>query len=315
MPVPDYQTMMLPVLKLFAEKPKSVRECLPALKQELGISDEEAEERLPSGTKTLLADRAHWARTYLSKAGLLESPKRNQHVITTQGRQFLATNPDRIDVKLLAQFDGFDDWRLASRTHEHGTTPPPGTVIGQPIGLTDLPTPEDAMAAAQAILDAALSDDILSILKDITPVRFERLILDLLSAMGYGHGDLANTRMTRTTGDGGIDGIIHEDALGLDAVFIQAKRYAPEIKVGRPAIQQFIGSLTGEGASKGVFVTTSDFSAEAKGYLARVQQRVVLINGADLALLMIRYEVGVRARTTYVIKTVDEDYFADLTAG
>ena len=114
---------------------------------------------------------------------------------------------------------------------------------------------------------------------------------------------------------GSIDGIIHEDALGLDAVFIQAKRYAPEIKVGRPAIQQFIGSLTGEGASKGVFVTTSDFSAEAKGYLARVQQRVVLINGSELARLMIRHGVGVRARTTYVIKTVDEDYFADLTAG
>lgn len=113
----------------------------------------------------------------------------------------------------------------------------------------------------------------------------------------------------------GIDGIIHEDALGLDAVYVQAKRYAPEIKVGRPAIQQFIGSLTGEGATKGVFVTTSDFSAEAKGYLARVQQRVVLINGQELARLMIRHGVGVRARTTYVIKTVDEGYFADLTAG
>jgi len=133
--------------------------------------------------------------------------------------------------------------------------------------------------------------------------------------MGYGGGDLANCRMTKTSGDGGIDGIIHQDALGLDAVYVQAKRYAPEVKVGRPAIQQFIGSLTGEGASKGVFVTTSDFSAEAKGYLARVQQRVVLINGQELARLMIRHGVGVRARTTYVIKTVDEDYFADLNAG
>jgi restriction system protein len=133
--------------------------------------------------------------------------------------------------------------------------------------------------------------------------------------MGYGGGDLANARMTRTSGDGGIDGIIHEDALGLDAVYVQAKRYAPDIKVGRPAIQQFIGSLTGEGASKGVFVTTSDFSAEARGYLGKVQHRVVLINGQRLAQLMIRHGVGVRSRTTYVIRGIDEDYFSDLTAG
>ncbi|PKP75836.1 MAG: restriction endonuclease [Alphaproteobacteria bacterium HGW-Alphaproteobacteria-6] len=136
-----------------------------------------------------------------------------------------------------------------------------------------------------------------------------------LSAMGYGGGDLANARMTRASGDGGIDGIIHEDALGLDAVYVQAKRYAPDIKVGRPAIQQFIGSLTGEGATKGVFVTTSDFSAEARGYLGKVQHRVVLIDGRRLAQLMIRHGVGVRNRTTYVIRGIDEDYFADLTAG
>ncbi len=171
------------------------------------------------------------------------------------------------------------------------------------------------MASAQSILDAALRDDLLSILKDISPVRFERLILDLLSSMGYGGGDLTNAHMTKSSGDGGIDGIIYEDALGLDAVYIQAKRYAPENKVSRPAIQQFVGSLNGEGATKGVFVTTSDFSAEAKGFLGKVQHRIVLINGQELARLMIRYGVGVRARTTYVIKGVDEDYFADLNAG
>lgn len=313
MTVPDYETMMLPVLKLFAGGAKSVAECIPALKRQFSLSDEEASELIPSGRISVLSSRAHWARTYLAKAGLLESPKRNQHVITVKGRQFLATNPDRIDVKVLAQFDGFDEWRMASRPHEDGAAPDPGAAKGHPV--EDRQTPEDAMASAQAILDTALRDELHSILKDINPVRFERLILDLLSAMGYGGGDLANTRMTKTSGDGGIDGIIHEDALGLDAVYVQAKRYAPEIKVSRPAIQQFIGSLTGEGASKGVFVTTSDFSAEAKGYLARVQQRVVLINGQELARLMIRHGVGVRARTTYVIKTVDEDYFADLNAG
>ncbi|MDZ4096434.1 MAG: restriction endonuclease, partial [Paracoccaceae bacterium] len=150
---------------------------------------------------------------------------------------------------------------------------------------------------------------------DIKPERFERLILDLLTAKGSGGGDLGRSLMTKASGDGGIDGIIYEDALGLDAVYIQAKRYAPENKVSRPAIQQFVGSLNGEGATKGVFVTTSDFSAEARGFLGKVQHRIVLINGQELARLMIRYGVGVRARTTYVIKGVDEDYFADLNAG
>ena len=167
------------------------------------------------------------------------------------------------------------------------------------------------MGEASALLEAALSDDLLAILRDISPTRFERLILDLLTAMGYGGGDLANARMTKASGDGGIDGIIHEDALGLDAVFVQAKRYSPENKVSRPAIQQFIGSLTGEGATKGVFVTTSDFSADARAFLGKVQQRVVLINGQELARLMIRYGIGVRARTTYVIKGLDSDYFSD----
>lgn len=142
-------------------------------------------------------------------------------------------------------------------------------------------------------------------------MRFERLILDLLTAMGYGQGDLANSYMTKSSGDGGSDGIIYEDSLGLDAVYIQAKRYAPESKVSRPAIQQFVGSLNGEGATKGVFVTTSDFSAEAKAFLGKVQHRIVLITGQELARLMIRHGVGVRDGVTYVIKSVDEDFFAE----
>jgi restriction system protein len=159
--------------------------------------------------------------------------------------------------------------------------------------------------------EAALAEDLLQRLYSMHPVRFERLILDLLKAMGYGSGTFGKHEMTKTSGDGGIDGIIHEDALGLDAVYIQAKRYQAETKVGRPAIQQFIGSLTGEGATKGVFVTTSDFSAEARGYLSKVQHRVVLIGGRELARLMIRHGVGVRDRISYIIRSVDEDYFAD----
>ncbi len=167
------------------------------------------------------------------------------------------------------------------------------------------------MAQAFREIDAALQTDLLERLFQMDPVRFEQLILDLLKAMGYGAGSLASHKLTKTTGDGGIDGIIHEDALGLDAVYIQAKRYAADSKVGRPAMQQFIGSLTGEGATKGVFVTTSDFSKDGRDYLTRVQHRVVLINGVDLTRLMIRHGVGVRDKETYIIRRIDEDYFAD----
>jgi restriction system protein len=153
---------------------------------------------------------------------------------------------------------------------------------------------------------------LLALLFQLSPQRFERLILDLLSAMGYGGGDIERGSLTKTTGDGGIDGIIHEDALGLDAVYIQAKRYAEDNRVGRPDVQRFIGSLTGEGATKGVFVTTSDFSREAHDYLRRVQHRVVLINGQRLAQLMILHGVGVRTRQTYLIRSVDEDYFVSI---
>lgn len=166
------------------------------------------------------------------------------------------------------------------------------------------------MASADKVLRAALADELLALLVDLSPQRFERVILDLLAAMGFGKGDLKNGHMTKTTGDGGIDGVIHEDALGLDAVYVQAKRYAPENKISRPDIQRFVGSLTGEGATKGVFVTTSDFSREARDYISRVQHRIVLIDGQQFAHLLIQHGVGVRVRATYTLKTVDEDYFA-----
>lgn len=308
MPVPDYETLMLPVLKAFAAGATNVTECLPVLIRDFGITEEEAAELIPSGRVTVLANRAHWARTYMSKAGLLHSPKRNLHQITERGRQLLAQNPAVIDNSVLANFDGFTDWRLssASQAGENDT---------KKLSLLDLfvpgATPEEEIERAFQQIQGSLETDLLDRLHSMHPVRFERLILDLLKAMGYGAGSFGKHEMTKTSGDGGIDGIIHEDALGLDAVYIQAKRYQAETKVGRPAIQQFIGSLTGEGATKGVFVTTSDFSSEAHGYLAKVLHRVKLIGGRELARLMIRHGVGVRDRVSYVIRSVDEDYFSD----
>jgi restriction system protein len=172
-------------------------------------------------------------------------------------------------------------------------------------------TPEDIITQNMSTIDRVLREDVLSAVLSVSPTRFEQLIVDLLVAMGYGGGDPEMGESIGKSGDGGIDGIINEDSLGLDAVYVQAKRYDPAHKVGRPDIQKFVGSLTGESATKGVFVTTSDFSREAWGYVDRVQQRIVLINGEQLARLMIQHGVGVRVRKTYLIRSVDEDYFSD----
>ncbi|QCO55621.1 restriction endonuclease [Pseudorhodobacter turbinis] len=305
MAIPDYQTMMLPLLREFAAGKTRVVECLPALRREFSITEAEAEELLPNGGP-LLSNRANWARTYLGKAGLLRSPKRGFHQITDLGRKVLASNPDEISNKTLEQFPAFVEWKQDSRKQESSDT----SLASATVLVADK-TPEDTIETAYAVLSAALRDELLALLYEMNPIRFERLILDLLTAMGYGKGDLSNSHMTKASGDGGIDGIIYEDALGLDAVYIQAKRYGADNKVSRPAIQQFVGSLNGEGATKGVFVTTSDFSAEAKGFLNKVQHRIVLINGQELARLMIRYDIGVRGRMRYVLKSVDEEYFGE----
>jgi restriction system protein len=308
MPIPDYQTLMLPILQAFGEGADTVNGCLPALRRKFDITDEEAAELLPSGQMTYLSNRANWARSYLAKAGLLSSPKRGVHLITELGRKVLAEKPERVDTKYLNRFPDFAEWRQAYKGEVRDLK-----VEVSANGQTPLEavSPEELIQTSFAEIERALIDDLLDNLHTMHPVRFERLILDLLKAMGYGAGSFGKHEMTKTSGDGGIDGIIHEDALGLDAVYIQAKRYQAETKVGRPAIQQFIGSLTGEGATKGVFVTTSDFSAEARGYLTKVQHRVVLIGGRELARLMIRHSVGVRDRVAYVIRSVDEDYFAE----
>lgn len=307
MPIPDFQSLMLPLLRLFGDGHINVAQCLPPLQKEFSISDEEAAELNPSGTMTTFANRTHWARTYLSKAGLLSSPSRNKHIITDDGRKLIASGVTRIDMKTLEQFKKYTDWRekddTAREVSEEGA---------KTAGL-DQPkeTPEERIEQDHRTIENAVVEELLSSMVTLTTQKFEQLIVDLLLAMGYGGGDRAMGERLGKSGDGGIDGIINEDALGLDAVYIQAKRYAPDSKVGRPALQAFVGSLTGEGANKGVFVTTSDFSKEAKDYLNKVQHRIVLINGNRLARLMIQHEVGVRARKTYVLRSVDEDYFAE----
>lgn len=293
------------MLRLVAAGKETIADCEPDLRRQFNISDEDASALLPSGKQTYLSNRAHWARNYLSQAGLVEAIKRGRYKTTKLGQEFLATNPVSVNVETLKRFPKFMEFLARSQPK-----PDVSNELATPPTSSKLDTPEDLLANAYAQIEASLINELQEALQTLSPVRFERLILDLLKAMGYGAGTFGKHEMTKASGDGGIDGIIHEDALGLDAVYIQAKRYQAETKVGRPAIQQFIGSLTGEGATKGVFVTTSDFSTEARGYLAKVQHRVVLIGGQELARLMIRHGVGVRDRVSYVIRSVDEDYFA-----
>ena len=223
---------------------------------------------------------------------------------------------------VLSQIDAYKTWRTPADALGPDFGPPPTDEAARTepelsqrtaseATLVGAASPDEVIAAAHAELTEATAAELLDLTLQISPARFEELIVDLLLAMGYGGGDRAMGRRLGRSGDGGIDGVIDEDALGLDAVYVQAKRYAPGNTVGRPAIQQFVGSLTGEEATKGVFVTTSAFSAEARAYADRVAQRVVLIDGARLARLMIAHDVGVRTRQTYALKTVDEDYFAD----
>lgn len=308
MTIPDYETLMRPLLAAIDQGARNVSEALPALRTEFAIDDDEAEQMLPSGRITILASRAHWARAYLASAGCLTSPKRNMHLITDRGRELLKSHPDRIDNLDLARFPEFVAWRKrhGAANGDEATGSPQASRTTTETSRT----PEDVIEDAHAEIEAVLVTELLAAVQNLSARQFEQLIVDLLLAMGYGGGDRAMGERIGKSGDGGIDGIINEDALGLDAVYVQAKRYAPESKIGRPALQAFVGSLTGEGATKGVFVTTSDFSKEAREYLNKVQHRIVLVNGERLARLMIQHEVGVRARKAYVLRSVDEDYFS-----
>jgi restriction system protein len=312
MSIPTMHVFFLPILHALKNGAHNARTALSYLKNHFGFTDEEMEVLVPSATRERVFDRADWAIFHLMKAGLVDRPKRGVYQLSKAGADFIAGPETVLDRDRIEQFPAYQAFRAgmaAKPTGNDEANQQDSAIKAQDLSTEQ--TPEDSIAAGFKTLNTALRDDLLAILYDMNPIRFERLILDLLTAMGYGKGDLANSHTTKASGDGGIDGIIFEDALGLDAVYIQAKRYASENKISRPAIQQFVGSLNGEGATKGVFVTTSDFSAEARGFLGKVQHRVVLINGQELARLMIKYGIGVRARTTYVIKSVDEDYFGE----
>jgi restriction system protein len=304
MPIPDYQSLMLPVLTVAAEGETRVPVAAYRIADQLGLGEDERNELLPSGKQRLLHNRVHWAKFYLTKAGLLDSPKRGVFTASSAGKALLVTRPTNIDVETLKTFPAFAEFYSTGPSVDN-----PVDKAGIIDATTSSATPEEQIDAAHGVLNRALRADILARLLEQTPTFFERVIVELLVAMGYGGAHDNAARLLGRSGDGGVDGVIDEDRLGLDRIYVQAKRYAAHVSVGRPEVQGFVGSLVGRGATKGVFVTTSSFSKQAAEYTQNLQQRVILIDGQRLAELMIEFGVGVRVSQTVQIKRVDEDFF------
>lgn len=310
MPIPDYQSLMLPVLRLAAEGEKRVADVEDRIADDLGLTTEEREELLPSGRQRVLHNRIHWAKFYMSKAGLIASPARGRFVATDAGKALLAQNPERVDVKLLLKRPEFREFYKSSNsagTEPDGTQ---GEIENRALDSTSV-TPEEQIEAAYQAVVAALRADLLDRIGQNTPAFFEGLIVDLLVAMGYGGSHKSAAAQLGRSGDGGVDGVVNEDRLGLDRVYVQAKRYAATNSIGRPDVQAFVGSLVGLGATKGVFVTTSTFSPQARDFVKHLSQRVILIDGRQLADLMIEHGVGVRVSRAIEFKRLDEDFFAE----
>jgi len=302
MAIPDYQTFMLPLLKLSSDgKEHSKQEAVEVLSQQFGLSDEEKGTLLPSGTQTIIYNRIGWAQTYMKKAGLLSSPQRGHFQITEKGKDLLKENPGKIDVKLLSRYEEFSDFKTAHKTKDQKA------VVESEVD--SFGTPEEAIEYGYQKVVANLSEEILSKVKECSPTFFERLVVDLLVGMGYGGSRKEAGEVLGKTGDGGIDGIIKEDKLGLDIVYIQAKRW--ENVVGRPEIQKFAGALLGQKARKGIFITTSSFTKDAITYASSLENKVILIDGSRLSRLMIDHDIGVSITASYQVKRVDSDYFVE----
>jgi restriction system protein len=299
--VPEFQSFMLPLLRFAADgQVHSLAEARAQLALDMGLSASDLDEVLPSGGQTRFSNRVTWAKVYLAQAGLLLAPQRGRFQITDRGRGVLQTPPTRIDIKYLEQFAEFADFRSRKVSSDSkALAPTPGDNGDE--------TPEEALDAAHLQMTASLATEVLDRVKAGAPAFFERLVVALLLEMGYGGSRADAGQAVGKSGDEGIDGVISEDRLGLDLVYLQAKKW--DSTVGRPEIQRFVGALHGKRAKKGVFITTGSYSAEALAYVEHLDPKVVLIDGRRLAELMIAFEVGVATVRTYHVKRLDSDYF------
>jgi restriction system protein len=293
---------MLPLLQFLKDgQEHSLREAYDSLSDHFSLSEEEQKELLPSGQQGIFHNRVGWARTYLKKSGLLEATRRGYFRISELGLSTLEQNPERIDNQFLEQFEGFREFKTTKREKDSDQTQSDN-------GLTDRTPEEDLEGAYQSLRDDLVSE-LLHLLKANSPSLFEKMVIELLVKMGYGGSRKDAAQAIGRSGDEGIDGIIKEDRLGLDIIYVQAKRW--ENTVGRPEIQKFAGALQGQRARKGIFITTSNFSREAYDYASRIDTKIVLIDGDSLAQLMIDHNLGVSPVATYEIKRIDSDYFSE----
>lgn len=306
MAIPDFQTVMLPLLiHLRDGQEHANQETLTALAEQFRLTEEERAQLLPSGQQPIFTNRVAWAKSHLKAAGLIESPRRGYYKICPRGLEVLQTDPEQVDLRLLSQFPEYLEFRKTKR--EAGAAGPEPPLA--PEGESDELTPEEHLEYGYQRIREQLAADLLQKVKEASPAFFEKLVVELLLTMGYGGSRLDAGKTVGRAGGGGIDGVINEDRLGLDVIYIQAKRW--EGTVGRPEIQKFAGALQGQRAKKGIFITTSDFTKEAEDYAAMIDSRIVLVNGVRLANLMMDHGVGVTKVASYEVKRIDSDYFEE----
>ncbi|HTF65420.1 MAG TPA: restriction endonuclease [Edaphobacter sp.] len=305
MPVPDYQQFFLPILRFAGDgQEHSPSQAVEAVVKHFNLTEDDRNERLPSGAQSKVNNRASWSRFHLVKAGLLEAIGRGRFKITGRGAELLKTTPAEINLKLLNQYPEFAEFRMANRQ-----TKPTVEEVSDATGDIPRQTPQELLEISYQALHRQLAQELLDRIAQSSPRFFEKLVVDLLVSMGYGGSRKDAGKAIGKSGDEGIDGIIKEDRLGLDAVYLQAKRWKGT--VGRPEIQAFAGSLEGHRARKGVFITTSQFSPDAMEYVNRIEKKIILIDGQQLASLSIEYKVGVMDVINYSVRKLDLDYFEE----
>ena len=301
MPLPNYQSFYAPFLNVLRDGEVHVfKELKKEVIQQMGLSDEDLAEMLPSGKQSIFENRIGWARTYLKKAGLVESPERAKFILTEEGKKAL-TDANIIDDKYLMKYASFREFQKYNKTTE--------SEVETQNTLPSRKSPKEILENAHAELNASLSDDLMTEIMKLEPTDFERLVVKLLLAMGYGSGIDDAGFVTQASNDGGIDGIIKEDQLGFSSIYIQAKRWDPNISVSRPEIQKFAGALQEQKAQKGLFISTASFSEGAKK--SAEAAGIVLVDGKQLTKLMIKFNLGVSIENVYEVKRLDTDFFLE----
>jgi restriction system protein len=312
MPVPDYQSLMLPVLAALGDgRERPLREVRDDVAGRLKLSQGDLAELLPSGRQAVFHNRANWAHVYLKEAGLLRVVRRGVYRITDRGQQVLKSSLPAINNSYLRQFPEFLEFMERAHASVGAAGAPKTLQPGVEAPETETQTPDEQVREGYRRARTGVAADLLDRMRRASPAFFEQLVVDLLVAMGYGGSHDAAASVIGCSGDGGIDGIIKEDRLGLESIYLQAKRWREGATVGRPEIQQFAGALQGQKSRKGVFITTSTFSREARDYANAVQATIVLIDGPQLAELMLDHGVGVSIQETIKLFRIDEDYFIE----